>query len=97
MITQGKILSVQTRTHKEKMVADVIVQFEHPTAAVVFTLWNNSVNQGHHKAYQQHVGQDCYLAVDHDIFNGKLKPQLVTSYPPVPVATTASKPLAAAK
>jgi hypothetical protein len=82
MLVRAKIIDVETRTHKDKLVADVTLKFNHPAEAVVCTLWNNSVSKDEHKPFAAFAGQEVFMAIKPEIFNGNQKYQILTSVLP---------------
>jgi hypothetical protein len=85
MLVKAKIIDTELRTHKDKTVCDVTIKLSDPAEAVVITLWNNSVQKDEHKAFAAAAGQDVYIGLRADVFNGKLQYQLNTNVLPQPV------------
>lgn len=82
MLVKAKIISAEMRTHKDKAVCDLAVMVSDPSDVFVSTLWNNSVSKEEHKPFAAVVGQEVWLAIRPEVFNGKLKYQVVTSVLP---------------
>jgi hypothetical protein len=82
MLVKAKVIDTEMRTHKEKSVCDVTIKLSDPAEAVVITLWNNSVQKDEHKAFASVAGQEVYIGLRADVFNGKLQYQLNTNVLP---------------
>ena len=82
MLVKAKVIDTEMRTHKEKTVCDVTIKLSDPAEAVVITLWNNSVQKDEHKPFAAVAGQDVYMGLRADVFNGKLQYQLNTNVLP---------------
>lgn len=82
MLVKAKIIDVEERVYKEKLVADVTLKFSSPAEAVVCTLWNNAVAKGEHKPFAAAAGQEVLLALKPDVFNGRLQYNLMSSFEP---------------
>tara|TARA_R110000772_G_scaffold165646_2_gene277107 strand:+ start:92450 stop:92731 length:282 start_codon:yes stop_codon:yes gene_type:complete len=91
MLTKCTILTVEKREHKGKTVADVVLLLTDPTEAYTVTLWNNSILDGHHTAYEKLIAQEALVPLQFDIFNGKLQCRLFTSVQPQAVKPPAAK------
>lgn len=85
MLVKAKIIEVETRDHKGKQVADVMIKTSDPSNVFVTTLWNNSIREGAHKPYAELAGHTCMIALRPEIFNGNIQYNLYTSVPPVAV------------
>jgi len=85
MLVKAKIIDVEMRMHKEKQVADVTLKFSNPADVCISTLWNNSVSKEEHKPFAAMAGQEVFMAIRPEIFNGKLQYQINTMILPQPV------------
>ena len=85
MLIKAKVISVEMRTHKDKAVCDVAIMVSDPTDVFITTLWNNSVSKDEHKPFAAVAGQEVWLAVRPEVFNGKLQYQINTHVLPQPV------------
>lgn len=83
MLVQAKIIDVSLRTHKEKTVADITLIFSNPTQAEVIPMWNNSVSKDEHKPFAALVGHEVLLAVQPELYNGKLQYRLLSHVTPI--------------
>ena len=91
MLVRAKIIDVEERVYKEKLVADVTLKFSDPAEAVVCTLWNNSVAKGEHKAFAAAAGEECFLAIRPDVWNNQVKYNLVSNIAPQLIKAPAAK------
>lgn len=94
MLVKAKIIDTEMRDHKGKSVCDVTLKFSDPSDVTIVTLWNNVVAKEEHKPYAALAGQEVFIGIRPDVFNGKLQYQINTNLLPqvikAPIAKVAA-------
>lgn len=91
MLVKAKIIDTEMRTHKDKQVCDVTLKLTDPSDVCIVTLWNNSVARDDHKPFAAMAGQEVFMGIRCDVFNGKLQYQINTNVLPQAVKPALSK------